>query len=183
MKTIEVDDDVFEGLEARARGFGDSPNLVIKRLIEAASLTGPAVNGSNGDHSSPKEVSPFFGLLNSAEFQREDGKGRYKLILRRIHETNPEGLRRFVGYRRGSRVNIALDPKSIEESGSSTMPESVEGTPYYVLTNLSNKRKREILGDILQGLRYSPDDADEILKSIPDSGITRKKRIDLSPYV
>lgn len=43
MRSIEVDDDVYTTLEAKVRGFGDTPNLVLKRLLGVGALSQPQV--------------------------------------------------------------------------------------------------------------------------------------------
>lgn len=40
MPTIEVDDEVFRALELRVRGFGDSPNKVLRREFELPDASG-----------------------------------------------------------------------------------------------------------------------------------------------
>lgn len=39
MRTIQVDDDVYGELERRVSGFGDTPNLVMRRLLKIGSKT------------------------------------------------------------------------------------------------------------------------------------------------
>jgi hypothetical protein len=38
MRNVELDDDVFQALERRVQGFGDTPNLVVRRLLGIAPL-------------------------------------------------------------------------------------------------------------------------------------------------
>ena len=112
-----------------------------------------------------------------------DGKERYFAVLRHLFQKNGEQFGQLEGFRRGSRVNISKDERKIEQSGTSTNPQKLEGTPYYVMTNLDNRRKREILEDVLRILRYPADVIKVVVSSIPDSGISRPKRNFHNEYV
>jgi hypothetical protein len=43
MRSIEVDDEVYHALESKVRGFGDTPNLVLRRLLGIGSAPSAAL--------------------------------------------------------------------------------------------------------------------------------------------
>jgi negative modulator of initiation of replication len=101
---------------------------------------------------------------------RKDCKGRYFAVLRFLYEKNTGEFAKLDNYRKGSRVQIARDKDAIEKSGRNTWPQILEDTPYWVLTNLSNYRKRDILDDVLRIFRYPNDVIALVVNSIPDVG-------------
>jgi negative regulator of replication initiation len=77
----------------------------------------------------------------------------------------------------GKRVQISKSKDEIENSGTSTHPMPLDETPFWVLSNLSNDRKRAILEVILRFYKYSNEITEMVIRSIPDSGITRPRRM------
>jgi negative regulator of replication initiation len=179
MKSIEIEDDVYSALEKRVQRFGETPNDIIKRLLEGSSDSGSTAQKSP-DKPTPlpesKKDHPLIQLITSPRYLVGDGKERYFAILSFLYQKNPDHFSQLEGFKRGSRVNISKDVRKIESSGTSTNPQKLNGTPYYVMTNLDNKRKREILQDVLRLLRYPQEVMTEVIRSIPDSGISRPKR-------
>ncbi len=180
MKTIEIENAVFQALEKKVVGFGDTPNDVIKRLLSEGDASGDVAQLSlkpRPDNGSKIEVKahPLVALVESPEYRRGNGKRQYFDILRFLYASNTEEFAKLDNYRKGNRVQISKSKEIIENNGSRTMPQKLDSTPYWVLTNLSHARKRDILGDVLQILRYPNDVIAFVLNSIPDSGISRRR--------
>jgi len=179
MKTIQIDDAVYDALAQRVKGFNETPSDVIARLLKES----PNSNGTSqiGAPTAPKQTSnsDIQTILASPDFQRSDAIERYMSILSFLYRRHPEKFDKLEFYRRkgGRRVNFSKDINKIEESGNSTLPKRIPGSPFFVLTNLDNNSKRSILSDILPTFGYSHSDIREILRELPDSGISRPKRI------
>ena len=181
MKTIEIENSVFQALARKAVGFGVTPNDVIKTLLNEespnAGLAQP--NPSPGPANEPKtdrETHPLAVLVDSPDYMRRDCKGRYFAVLQFLYENDKGEFAKLDNYRKGSRVQISTNKDAIEKSGRNTWPQILDGTPYWVLTNLSNYRKRDILDDILRILRYPNDVITLVVNSIPDVGNARLLR-------
>lgn len=166
MKNIEITDETYAALEAQVRGFGDSPEGVIRRLLQQASVyvkVGP-----------PHAVGTVLGqFVSTTEFKHQNGKGRYLELLRFLHEHNADKFAQLDGLRRGKRIQISRDPAHIERSGKSTFPERIPNTAYWALTNLSNRSKRDVIFSAFSNLGYEDDDIRVAVQSIPDSGLER----------
>lgn len=178
MKVIEIEDAVFHALGRRAIGFGVTPNDVIKRLL--AAVPQPTnEGGGDGPPQAPQQTdrknSPIVDLVQSPEYLRGDGKERYFAVLSFLLKIDDTRFDRFNGFRLGSRVQISKSREEIENSGTSTHPQRLNGT-YWVMSNLSNTRKRAILEVILREFGFPADAIAIVLKSIPDSGIVRTHR-------
>jgi negative regulator of replication initiation len=179
MMTIDIDDAVFRALEKRVKGFGETPNDVIKRLLSTPASS-PVVCEPMNELKHTEQTHPLVEFVESPEYLCRDARGRYFAVLDFLHKNHPAEFVKLDGFKRGKRVQISTAAAVIEKSGKSTQPQKLEETPYWVLSNLSNVRKRAILQDVLPYFHYSNSIIDAVLKSIPDSGISRSKRID--PY-
>jgi len=186
MKTIEIEDSVYLALKNLIQDFEEKPNDVIKRLLDgptAAESTKlqPPKNPAPTTAITARE--PLVQLVTSPRYMTGDAKERYFAVLSYLYQKNADQFTQFEGFKRGSRINISKNIRRIEESGTSTQPQKLNGTPYYVMTNLDNRRKREILQDILQILHYPREVITAVVNSIPDSGISRPKRSLYNEYV
>ena len=166
-------------LEKRVEGFGDTANEVIKRLLASSPQDDKTISQNRIEvpKNKPIDPHPLIKLIESPRFQINDAKERYFSVLEFLYRENSDRFAQLEGFRLGSRVNISREARKIEASGKSTQPQKLMGTPYYVLTNLDNKRKRNILEDILKMFHYPSEVISCVIKSIPDSGISRPKRI------
>jgi negative modulator of initiation of replication len=176
-KTIEVQDSVYAALEKRVSRFGETPNDIIKRLL-AGSPSEPV--SDRPVLKSQKPPSPLIALIQSPEYGRMDGRKRYFEILALLYSLQPDAFETLEGFSRGSRVHFSRDVQKIETSGNRTMPKQLEGTPFFVLTNLDHKRKREMISDVMRQLGHPAELITIVAGSIPDSGISRSRRFDLS---
>jgi len=115
-------------------------------------------------------------LIDSSRYKTGTAKYRYFTVLRFLYEKDSALFaQKLESFTRGTRVHISHDANCVEESGSSTKPERLEGTPYFVLTDLDNNRKRTVLRIALKIFRYPAAIIDAVLKSIPDSPHSRGK--------
>lgn len=85
MPTVRIEDDVMQGLKSLAEPFTDTPNSVIRRLLEdkgvlqkAASQPGPAIERPAGDErtasTSQKICEPFLLHVLQTKFNGHGGK-------------------------------------------------------------------------------------------------------------
>lgn len=176
MITIEIENSVFQALETKAVGFGVTPNDVIKRLLSEEVKNGTIQQETPPPvpaNESPTDMKthPLVALVKSPEYECRDCKWRYFGILRFLYKSNPEEfVAKLDNFMKGSRVQISKSKELIEKSGCNTWPQILDETPYWVLTNLSNQRKRDILGDVLRILRYPNDVIALVIDSIPNVG-------------
>ena len=176
MKMVQLDDDVYAALAERVSGFNETPNDVIRRLIEKSNS--PHKKPSSPPNRQTNQDQDLANLIDSLDFRRSDGIDRYFAILKFLHDRSPQIFEKLSEYRRkgGKRINFSKESKEIENSGNSTYPKKIPGTPFFALTNLDNRSKRGILADILPDFGFGSEDIRLIEKELPDSGITRPKR-------
>lgn len=167
MKTIEISEATFAALRERVQDFGETPDSVIQRLLAGGGNQSPPLP------EKPSEASPLKALLETVTFRHLNGRDRYFRILRFLHDEKPEEFRNLVGLKFGKRVQIAADAETIEKSGKSTFPELIPGTPYWALTNLSNRSKRDVLLSVMRMLNYPEAEIRLGVGAIPDSSSGR----------
>jgi negative modulator of initiation of replication len=181
MIKIEIDQEVHAQLAQRANGFGITPNDVLRKILNLTQA------GLCNDNSSelPKELThdALVRLISSPHYKNGDAKERYFSVLKFLYEKDSKKFsQELESFSQSKRVHFSKDPLKIEKSGESTKPVQLRGTPFYVLTNLSNHRKRSILGDVLRLFDYPKPVIERVLASIPDSSIKRAGRSFLDEY-
>ena len=166
MKSIELSDETYAALEAQVQGFNDSAEMVIRRLLQKTSVFTQNVPA----HDVSSELGEF---VSTKDFRHQNGKGRYLALFKFLYEKDSVKFTLLDGLRRGKRIQISRDRNQIEKSGKSTFPEQIPGTPYWALTNLSNRSKRDVIYSAFSRLGCSDDDIRVAVQSIPDSSLER----------
>jgi len=87
MPTIRLDQDVFEGLQKLAKPFVDSPNMVIRRLLEERGVLRPAAREPRSAPLAPNALTPqstyeaYLLLVLAKDF---DGSGHKRDVTHAI---------------------------------------------------------------------------------------------------
>jgi negative modulator of initiation of replication len=166
MKTIEIEDSVYSALEKRVQRFGEKPNDVIKRILSDEHRQKANGNGTGASERPTDQKPALLKFVESPEYRRGKAKDRYFNVLRFIYKQNPSQFEKLNGYSKGSRVQISKNVAEIRQSGRHTYPQQLDGTSFWVMTNLSNERKQTLLQDIMQFLGYPQDEIDVVVKTI-----------------
>lgn len=179
MRTIQVDEDVYEHICRNTSEVGEGASSILRRLLglvkhtdlrsgtsslqSGASATTPAPARSNLEQLSPRLVDLQSRLLR---LQTKQVLDRYLVILEWLYDQNPPAFEYVRNIRGAMRVYFSKDREEIEKSGQSTFPRRIGKSPWYVLTNTSTLHKRTDLTAILRGLQYSTGDQILILASL-----------------
>ena len=169
MKTIEVSDETYAALEAEVRGFKQTPETVIRRLLSDARR---AIKPEGWPAQLPPFESADFnleGFICSAEFSGKAAKEKYLSLLEFLWREKSERFTELTYLKFGKRVQVATSREKIEQSGRSTKPEAIGKSGYWALTNLSNRSKRDVLARCMQKLGYTTAEVRLAVGSIPDT--------------
>jgi negative modulator of initiation of replication len=207
VKTIEIDDAVYASLLSRIEDFGDTPNTILRRLLDISTLGDerktpgtrhhvagqrPAAEHDRGERGGacdsddplPHEEaddqparkpeaetqtvdSPVTEFLRSSAFPRyRPALSRFLALLSWLHKRHAQdfGVAALVRGRR--RLYFAEDAEAIRHSGSSTMPQQIPETTWFVTANTSTRLKQVILKKLLIRLRYDTDSVQQAVKSL-----------------
>lgn len=169
MALAEIDDDILEYLKEQASGFGESASTVLRRLLELEDhvpqpeppaeppdLPGPPVGLDEGDISiSPEDLATAKSAIT-----------RMLLILSKLYQAHRSEFDVVREIRGRARVYFSQDQKELLESGKSTYPQPIPNSPWFVTSNLSNDKKRDIIERVLRKLGYSPGDKNRMVALI-----------------
>ena len=170
MRTIEIDNEVFSTLASRASGFNQTPNDVLRVILDLENkeneVKKPITRTNKGDRDTIK--SSLFKVVETAKFVSSNGMKRYLLILSAIYKDNKEKFVEITDFQYGDRKHFANSIEEIENSGKNTAPQLIPDSPFAALTNLSAKRKRKILEDIMRFLGYHTSIIERITSTMPE---------------
>jgi negative modulator of initiation of replication len=157
MKTIEIEDGVYEALLGQVQSFGETANDVVSRLLNPMKeLNVVRPEAENVDQE-------LLTLCVTVEQTCRSGIGRYLAVLRFMYNNAPEKFECIAQSTRGSRrLYISKSELEIQRTGSSTKPKSVVGTPYYAATNLSKRLMQRILNRLMRAYGDGQPDLDRV---------------------
>jgi negative modulator of initiation of replication len=102
---------------------------------------------------STSQVSEF--LQTRAFTSQGHALGRFLALLSWLYQQHGEGFGAVAEVRGRRRIFFARTSKEIELTGSSTKPQPIPGTPWYVATNNSTSMKQRILKKVMARLGYA----------------------------
>ncbi|WP_448212249.1 replication initiation negative regulator SeqA [Colwellia sp. MEBiC06753] len=186
MKTIEIDEELYQYIASQTQFIGESASSILRRLLAVNTQENVAAQPSSASNSalSPAdedsatvtneaEVKPakvnhqpsgsVFDHINREELAIQRGAvGRFLLILQalyRVHQNNFDVVHNIRGR---DRLYFADNESALAESGSSTKPRQIPDSPYWVITNSNTTRKKMMLTEVALALGYTEQDAEKI---------------------
>ncbi len=176
MKSIEIDEELYQYIASNTQFIGESASSILRRLLTLNSIdVTPVVTSmetevvtSEHDLSSPvKRISEtcasVFDHINKEELAMQRGAvGRFLHILRAMYRVHPEAFSAVCNVRGRDRLYFADNESALAESGSSTKPRQIPDSPYWVITNSNTTRKKMMLTEAATALGYSDNDAEKI---------------------
>lgn len=169
MIAIDIDEDVFAHLEQRASGFNKTPNAVLRELLAIDPDSNPFESKKNKPLPELEDKGgSILKLLKSARYLSSNAQEKYLQVLSTIHNDHKNTFGEIVDFNYGERKHFARSIHEIEESGKNTSPRKIPNSSYAALTNLSTKRKRKILSDVMRFFEYEEYLIDEAIRSLPE---------------
>lgn len=150
MRTIEIEDDVYQHLLQNTTHIGESASEILRRLF---GISGKRTKTSSSTERSDTELSE---CLNAVAFKAQsDVIGKFLYILSCIHTKDPQQFKKVLTISGKRRKYFALSNRELEELGSSVYPKQIPNSPFWVVTNNDSAKKRRMLRDVLTLLGYS----------------------------
>lgn len=193
MKSIEVEDDIYEFLLRNTKEIGEDASSILRRLlnmsVEEVSLDGetdippqagtqeiPETRPQHGQQVEPAVITDRGGGYNSSDarvFLQSNGfracesvTDRYLEALRWIHHCHQQDFHRISNIRGAQRVYFSQSENEIVNSGNATQPRKIDGTRWYAMTNNDSANKREILKQVMCLFHYPAEDVDRVTSAI-----------------
>ncbi len=158
MPNVELDQEILDYIETQAKGFGETPSSVLRRLLGISKQANVAAAPATAEPSSSTLPIRPVAQPQHATFPRKnrphEGTAiqRYLSILSELYQEDPKLFEKVESVRGRKRIYFHKSSLVIDSSGSSVMPERIPDTPYFAATNLSDDKKKRVLSDVLKAL-------------------------------
>ncbi|MCX8642385.1 MULTISPECIES: hypothetical protein [unclassified Gilliamella] len=154
MKTIEIDEELYQFIAAQTKHIGEDASSILRRLLK---INQPVKTTISTTSQADNQYTLFNDLLTSDTFVNEKSIiNRFILLLGALYNYNPALFSIAATSLHGSkRQYLAKDKESLETSGKNTKPREVIGTPYWVISNTNTARKIYIIESIMSDMGIS----------------------------
>ncbi|WP_406667462.1 replication initiation regulator SeqA [Gallaecimonas sp. GXIMD1310] len=149
MKTIDVDDDLYQYIASNTQRIGESASDILRRLLDVDNQPAPseAPVASAALASAAPSSQPASHDANSAV-------GRFIQTLTDLHQRHGDDFKVVLSIRGRDRLYFATSAEALNQAGKSTNPKAIEGSPYWVVTNNNTAKKRSIVSQVMAALGY-----------------------------
>ena len=176
MKTIEIDDDLYQYILSNTQTIGESASSILTRLLQLSPQDIKVQPQETDNKVEPveqtaetelKDIPPLnesvFNYINREELAHQRGAvGRFLLILAALYRVHQKQFNVVNDIRGRDRLYFALSEQELEQSGSSTKPRQIPDSPFWVITNSNTTRKKMMLTEVAIALGYNVQEAEQI---------------------
>lgn len=178
MKTIEIDDELYQYIASNTQSIGESASQILRRLLELEPVQGASVavkveekqvepvqaQRKVEDKVEPvRESANVFNILNKEELAMQKGVvGRFLFILAAFHRTHKAQFNKVLEIKGRDRIYFATSKEALLESGSSMNPKNITDSEYWVMTNSNTTRKKMMLHEVALILGYTQQQAETV---------------------
>ncbi|MFD2167085.1 replication initiation negative regulator SeqA [Thalassotalea euphylliae] len=178
MKTIEIDEELYQYIASNTQFIGESASSILRRLLafpelqDAQRQENPARTVETVEQAetevveepvSQEVIGSVFDHINKEELAIQRGAvGRFLLILQALYRVHQKRFDVVCTIRGRDRLYFANNEEALAESGSSTKPRQIPDSPYWVITNSNTTRKKMMLTEVSKALGYSDQQAEKI---------------------
>ncbi|KZN45209.1 replication initiation negative regulator SeqA [Pseudoalteromonas luteoviolacea] len=178
MKTIEIDDELYQYIASNTQSIGESASQILRRLLELEPVQGasaavqtevsqvepvPVESKTEVKPEPVKESANVFNILNKEELAMQKGVvGRFLFILAAFHRTHKAQFKKVLEIKGRDRIYFAMSKEALLESGSSMNPKNITDSEYWVMTNSNTTRKKMMLHEVALILGYTEQQAETV---------------------
>lgn len=172
MKTIEIDDDVYELLRNKQVSFEETASSVLRRLIrsEKPSSTDPLTVAKPQVLSAltPNPILAQWEAIPGYASTR-DAKSLFLLLLSWLHRNYPNTFEEVLNLGGRKRRYFARTEKELKDSGQSVSAARIPNTDFWVVTNNDTPKKKSILADAARSVRMETGDYVDLVNGLYDA--------------
>ena len=174
MKSIEIDEELYQYIAGNTQYIGESASSILRRLLALDNEATEKDVESSSVEPEPEVVEEaatidtaehhnVFDHINKEELMMQRGAvGRFLLILKALYRVHPKEFSKVCDIRGRDRLYFATSESDLAKSGSSTKPRQIPESPYWVITNSNTTRKKMMLTEVAISLGYEEEDAQKI---------------------
>lgn len=150
MKTIELEEDVYQYIAAHTKEIGESATSILRRMLNLPQ------DGSPAKPATAASSHELAGLLAQPMFSGSTtAVARMLRIFKEVHAQRKQDFEKVLAIQGRNRAYFAKSEQEILKSGNSTQPREIEGTGYWVMTNSPTPQKQQMVREVLTLLGYS----------------------------
>lgn len=159
MKSIEIEDDVYEHLLACTNYIGENASSILRRLLRLQNKTTTI---------SPTKLIEF---LNSSYFRsKSTAIDRFLAILSFAHKDRGQrNFEKVLPLSGQKRKYFGCEFDEVDESGKSVFPKQIPETSFWVVSNTDTSKKKRILKDALNLLDYSKNEIEVAVTALKNA--------------
>ena len=163
MKTIEIDDELYQYIAGQTQRIGESASEILRRLLLGDAKAAVSVAELEVAPAKVAANSNIFDLLNRQDLQAESSVvGRFLFILSTLARAHKKQFNKVLEIKGRNRLYFGRSAEELSEAGSSTNPKPIPNTEFWVITNSNTTRKKMMLTETAVKLGYSDQDAERI---------------------
>ena len=184
MKTIQIEEDLYQYIASQTQNIGESASEILRRLLlgdsplamnEATASEVKADETVNTDNNqkpiihnaSQSAANSVFDLINKEEVATQKGAvGRFLFILTALHRAHQANFESVLEVKGKARNYFATSSEELEQHGSSTKPKQITDSEYWVVTNNNTPRKKLIINEVALKLGYIQSQAEKLREFI-----------------
>lgn len=168
MKTIEIDEELYQYIAGQTQQIGESASDILRRLLlgdakAALPETQPDAKIAPEQAVSIPVQTSVFDLINRQELQAESSVvGRFLFILSVLARAHAKQFPAVLEIKGRNRLYFGRSHDELSEAGSSTNPKQIPNTEFWVMTNSNTTRKKLMLTEAAIKLGYTEAEAERI---------------------
>lgn len=152
MKTLQIDDDLYQYIAGHTEQIGESATSILRRLL---SLSESEKAATRAPPSSATRMDLSETLAELAYMRRYVVVERMLKLLEVVYAKSPKEFEKVLDIRGRSRCYFAKSEAEILNSSDSAQPKKIGNTGYWVMTNSPTNQKQALMRDVLGKLGYS----------------------------
>jgi negative modulator of initiation of replication len=166
MKTVDIEDDVWEDLVRNREGFETLSDSIRRRL---ASKNGTAFSSTSSVGASNTTVpdAVTYILADPAFISARTALQRQLVVLSLVYKKHAVEFERALGLHGRKRQYLGRSAAELEATGNSVGPVQIPGAPFYVISNTENPRKVDIIEGVMDLCGYSAAEIASVTKHFP----------------
>ena len=150
MRTIKIEEDVYDYLLRNTEQIEESASEILRRLL------GIPAQGDKTIGKAVYDKTEISECLNDPDFQaKPTAVKKFLFILSYIYKRDRDKFKEVLKISGKIRKYFALSSKELEEAGSNVSPKQIPGSPFWVVANNDTTKKTQMLVGVLTHLEYS----------------------------
>lgn len=169
MKTIEIDDELYQYIASQTREIGETASSILRRLLIDApdvQITKQITTTNTSLTQTTKSklsLQPVMDLVSQSNVQRlNSANKKFLLVLAKLHQIHQGQFYKVLSIKGRERNYFAEEKEQLLKVGSTVKPMLLDDSHYWVVTNNNIQRKKLIIKKVALTLGYDEHQAETL---------------------